>query len=141
LTVSDDEAFEAEKAALLDAVVGVVRASHAMEQGREAAEETRVAVLSLMQARLPARAQEVEAYLMEQAGPDSARVEAFVHGMVAHMAQMLIDNFTLEELQGFNDFQRTEEFQEMAPEFAKELQRPLRDFQDTLIRDMYAHFR
>ncbi len=139
--MSDDEAFEAEKAALLDAVVGVVRASHAMEQGREAAEETRVAVLSLMQARLPARAQEVEAYLMEQAGPDSARVEAFVHGMVAHMAQMLIDNFTLEELQGFNDFQRTEEFQEMAPEFAKELQRPLRDFQDTLIRDMYAHFR
>lgn len=137
---ADDEAFEAEKAALLEAVVGVVRASHAMEQGREAAEETRVAVLSLMQARLPARADEVDAYLMEQAGPESARVEEFVHGMVAHMAQMLIDNFTLEELQGFDAFQKTEEFQEMAPEFAKELQRPLRTFQETLIRDVNAHF-
>lgn len=130
-----------EQRALLAAVVDVVRASRAIEQGRAAAEETRLALLSMFQARAPARFAEIHAYLMEQAGPDSERVQRFAEGMAAHMAQLLVDNFTLDELVDFDAFQKTNEFQEMADDFAAELQRPLRDFQDGLIRDTNEQFR
>ena len=133
--------LDEEQRALLSAVVDVVRASQAMEQGRVAAEETRVALLSMFQARRPAQAKEIDAYLMEQAGPDSPRVQTFAETMATHMAQLLVENFTLEELLEFESFQLTDEFQEMAGEFAAELQRPLRAFQDALIRDTNERFR
>jgi len=126
--------------ALLNAVVDVVRSSQAMEQGRVAAEETRVALLSMFQARLPARAEEIDAFLMAEAGPESARVQTFAESMAEHMAGLLVANFTLDELLDFEAFQKTDEFQEMAGEFARELQRPLRTFQDVLIQDVNERF-
>ena len=141
MSAASEPALDSEQQALLTAVVDVVQASRAMEQGREAAEETRIAQLSMFQAQRPARAGEIDTYLMEQAGPESGRVQTFVEAMAAHMAQLLVENFTLEELQDFDAFQKTEDFQEMAGEFATELQRPLRDFQETLIRDLNERFR
>jgi hypothetical protein len=135
-----DDAEPAQDAALLAAVVDVVRASHAMEQARDAAEETRLALLSMFQARLPAHAAEIDTFLMDQAGPQSAGVQAFAEAMVANMAQLLVENFTLAELVDFEAFQRTEEFQDMAPDFAAQLQRPLRTFQDDLIRAVNDRF-
>lgn len=125
---------------MLEAVFGVMRASDAMEQGRAAAEDARLALLAHLQARLPARGAEIESYLLEVAGPESARVQRFVEDFVAHMAQLLIESFTLEQLQGFDAFQRSARFQEMAPAFGEALQSPLLDYQAGLVRDANAHF-